>query len=167
MKAAPAIGAFTMAMSLAHLPPMKNAGRDLLLAVAGFGIATIIFGISRSFPLSLAMLFLTGAFDNISVVVRHTLVALLTPDEMRGRVSAVNNVFIGASNELGGAESGLTARLFGPIWAVIGGGIGTIVVVIATAVIWPQLRRFGSLQDAHPAETQADLAELESRTNVE
>jgi MFS family permease len=146
---------------------MKNAGRDLLLAVAGFGIATIIFGISRSFPLSLAMLFLTGAFDNISVVVRHTLVALLTPDEMRGRVSAVNNVFIGASNELGGAESGLTARLFGPIWAVIGGGIGTIVVVIATAVIWPQLRRFGSLQDAHPAETQADLAELESRTNVE
>ena len=148
MKAAPAVGAFAMAVCLAHLPPMKRAGRDLLLAVAGFGVATIVFGLSRSLPLSLAMLFLTGAFDNISVVVRSTLVQVLTPDAMRGRVSAVNNVFIGASNELGGWESGLTARAFGPLGSVVGGGIGTLVVVVATTVIWPQVRRFGSLTGA-------------------
>jgi MFS family permease len=152
LRAAPAVGAFVMALLIAHLPPMKNAGRDLLLAVAGFGIATIIFGISTSFWLSLAMLFLTGAFDNISVVVRHTLVQVLTPDDMRGRVSAVNNVFIGASNELGGWESGLTAKFFGPVWSVVGGGIGTLVVVAATALIWPTLRTFGSLHDAKPIE---------------
>jgi sugar phosphate permease len=120
--------------------------------VVGFGCATIIFGLSRSFVLSLLMLFLTGAFDNISVVVRHTLVQVLTPDSMRGRVSAVNNVFIGASNELGGFESGLTAQLLGPIASVIVGGIGTIVVVLAVAGIWPQVQRFGSLADAKPIE---------------
>jgi len=154
LRAAPALGAATMAMLIAHLPPMKNAGRDLLLAVIGFGVATIIFGLSRNFWLSLAMLYLTGAFDNISVVVRHTLVQVLTPDEMRGRVSAVNNVFIGASNELGGWESGLTAQIFGPIVSVVGGGIGTILVVLATAFTWPQLRRFGSLHDAQPIEEE-------------
>jgi MFS family permease len=99
MRAMPAVGAVMMALTLAHLPPMKKAGWTLLWAVAGFGVATIVFGISTSFPLSLAMLFLTGALDNISVVVRHTLVQVLTPDAMRGRVSAVNYVFIGASNE--------------------------------------------------------------------
>jgi MFS family permease len=133
---------------------MKHAGRDLLLAVIGFGAATIVFGVSRNFWLSLAMLYLTGAFDNISVVVRHTLVQVLTPDEMRGRVSAVNNVFIGASNELGGWESGLTAQIFGPVISVVGGGIGTILVVLATAFTWPQLRRFGSLHDAQPIEEE-------------
>jgi MFS family permease len=148
MRAAPAIGALSMAMLVAHLPPMKHAGRNLLYAVIGFGLATIVFGLSRSFALSLLMLFLTGAFDNISVVVRHTLVQVLTPDEMRGRVSAVNNVFIGASNELGGFESGLTAQIFGPIWSVVGGGIGTILVVLAANAIWPQVRQFGSLEDA-------------------
>jgi hypothetical protein len=96
------------------------------------------------------MLFLTGAFDNISVVVRHTLVQVLTPDVMRGRVSAVNNVFIGASNELGGFESGLTARIFGTITSVVGGGIGTIAVVLMVMFIWPQVRRFGSLVSAKP-----------------
>ncbi|HSV13753.1 MAG TPA: MFS transporter [Tepidisphaeraceae bacterium] len=152
LRAAPALGAATMAMAIAHLPPMKRAGRDLLLAVIGFGVATIVFGLSKSFWLSLAMLYLTGAFDNISVVVRHTLVQVLTPDEMRGRVSAVNNVFIGASNELGGWESGLTAQIFGPVISVVGGGIGTILVVIATALTWPRLRQFGSLHDAKPIE---------------
>jgi MFS family permease len=152
MRAAPAIGAMAMAMVVAHLPPMKHAGRNLLLAVAGFGAATIIFGLSKSFTLSLMMLFLTGAFDNISVVVRHTLVQVLTPDSMRGRVSAVNNVFIGASNELGGFESGLTAQLFGPICSVVAGGIGTILVVFAVAAIWPQVRKFGSLAEAKPIE---------------
>jgi len=146
-----------MALVVAHLPPMKHAGRNLLLAVAGFGLATIIFGLSKSFTLSLIMLFLTGAFDNISVVVRHTLVQVLTPDSMRGRVSAVNNVFIGASNELGGFESGLTAQLFGPLWSVVGGGIGTILVVFGVAAIWPQVRKFGSLADARPIEEASPL----------
>jgi MFS family permease len=154
MRAAPAIGAFSMGLLVAHMPPMKHAGRNLLLAVAGFGVATIIFGLSKSFTLSLTMLFLTGAFDNISVVVRHTLVQVLTPDSMRGRVSAVNNVFIGASNELGGFESGLTAQLFGPIWSVVAGGIGTILVVMSVAAIWPQVRKFGSLADAKPIEEE-------------
>lgn len=152
MRAAPAIGALAMGLIVAHLPPMKHAGRNLLLSVAGFGLATIVFGLSRSFLLSLAMLFLTGAFDNISVVVRHTLVQVLTPDSMRGRVSAVNNVFIGASNELGGFESGLTAQWLGPVRSVVAGGIGTILVVMAVASIWPQVEKFGSLADAKAIE---------------
>jgi hypothetical protein len=98
------------------------------------------------------MLLLTGAFDNISVVVRSTLVQVLTPDSMRGRVSAVNNVFIGASNELGGFESGLAARMIGLIPSVVAGGIGTIVVVLSVAGVWPQVRKFGSLADAKPVE---------------
>jgi MFS family permease len=150
LRAAPALGALAMGLTIAHLPPMKRAGRDMLWAVAGFGVATIVFGLSRNFWLSLVMLFLTGATDNISVLVRHTLVQVLTPDAMRGRVSAVNNIFVGASNELGGFESGLTARLFGPVVSVVGGGIGTIVVVLLTEVIWPQVRRFGSLLNAKP-----------------
>jgi MFS family permease len=152
MRAAPAVGAFTMAMILAHTPPMKRAGRNLLLAVAGFGAATIVFGLSRNYWLSLAMLALTGAFDNVSVVVRHTLVQLLTPDDMRGRVSAVNQVFIGSSNELGGFESGTTAHFFGTVWSVVLGGVGTILVVCAVAWKWPEVRRFGSLQDARPSQ---------------
>jgi len=150
LRASPALGALLGAILMAHLPPMKRAGRAMLLAVAGFGLATIIFGLSTSFWLSIAMLFLAGVFDNVSVMVRHTLVQLLTPDPMRGRVSAVNNIFIGASNELGGFESGLTARIFGPVISVVGGGIGTLVVVLATTVIWPQVRRFGSLVEARP-----------------
>jgi len=145
LRAAPSIGAFVMALSLAYLPPMKSAGRSLLLAVIGFGLATIVFGISKSFWLSMLMLFLAGALDNISVVVRHTLVQLLTPDNMRGRVSAVNNVFIASSNELGGFESGLVAQFFGPIISVVSGGIGTILVVLAVAFIWPQVQKYGSL----------------------
>ena len=119
----------------------------MLWSVAGFGAATIVFGLSHSFALSFVMLLLTGAFDNISVVVRHTLVQLLTPDSMRGRVSAVNSVFIGASNELGALESGLTAALWGPVISVVAGGAGTILVVIAAALIWPELRKFGKLND--------------------
>ncbi len=148
LRAAPAVGAFLMAVIIAHLPPMQRAGKTLLWAVAGFGMATIVFGMSRSFWLSLLMLLLTGAFDNISVVVRHTLVQLRTPDYMRGRVSAVNSVFIGTSNELGGFESGLAAALFGPVVSVVGGGIGTIAVVLAVALLWPQIRRLNSLQDS-------------------
>jgi MFS family permease len=148
LRAAPSIGAVAMAFLQAHLPPLKHAGRSLLVAVAAFGCAIIVFGLSRWFALSFAMLLLTGAFDNISVVIRHTLVQLLTPDDMRGRVSAVNNMFIGASNDLGEFESGLVAHLFSLKTSVVGGGIGTIVVVILVALIWPEVRRFGSLREA-------------------
>ena len=117
----------------------------MLLSVAGFGLATIVFGVSRSFGLSMLMLFLTGALDNISVVIRHTLVQLLTPDHLRGRVSAVNSLCIGASNELGGFESGVVAHYFGPVVSVVSGGIGTILVVIAISLGMPKLRRYDQL----------------------
>ena len=145
LRAAPAIGAFVMAVTIAYLPPMQNAGRTLLWCVTGFGAATIIFGASHWFWLSLLMLFFTGVFDSVSVVVRQTLVQLLTPDEMRGRISAVNNIFIGTSNEFGAVESGLTAALFGPVWSVIAGGIGTMLVVLAVALKWPETRKIGAL----------------------
>jgi MFS family permease len=147
LRAAPSIGAFGMALAIAHLPPMNRAGRNMLIAVAGFGLATVVFGYSRDFWLSMGMLVLTGAFDNVSVVIRHTLVQTLTPDEMRGRVSAVNSIFIGSSNQIGTLESGLTAAWLGTVPSVVLGGVGTIVVVVFAAVAWPQLRRFGRL---HP-----------------
>ncbi len=145
LRAAPAIGAFGMAVTIAYLPPMRHAGRTLLWCVTGFGLATIVFGLSTWFWLSLAMLFLTGLFDSVSMVVRQTLVQLLTPDEMRGRVSAVNNIFIGTSNEFGALESGLTAAVFGPVISVVAGGIGTILVVLAVGLKWPQMRKIGAL----------------------
>ena len=154
LRAAPAAGAFCMALLLAYLPPMRHAGRNLLLAVAGFGVVTILFGLSESFWFSLAMLTLTGAFDNISMVVRQTLIQLLTPDRMRGRVLAVNYVFIGASNELGGLESGLVAHWFGPVISVVSGGIGTILVALATALAAPALRLFGALHEARSDEEE-------------
>lgn len=145
LRAAPAIGSFGMAVVIAFLPPMGRAGRTLLWCVSGFGLATIVFGLSTWFWLSLVMLFVTGVFDSVSVVVRQTLVQLLTPDEMRGRVSAVNNIFIGTSNEFGAVESGLTAAVFGPVVSVVAGGIGTILVVLAVAWKWPQVRKIGKL----------------------
>jgi MFS family permease len=145
MRAAPAVGAFVTALAVAYLPPMKQAGKALLWCVTCFGIATIVFGISKVLWLSLGMLFIAGAFDSVSVIVRGSIVQLVTPDEMRGRVSAVNNIFIGTSNEFGALESGLTAALFGPVLSVVGGGIGTILVVIAVAMIWPETRKIGAL----------------------
>jgi len=145
MRAAPSIGAVLMAITLAHLPPFQHAGRTLLWAVAGFGLATIIFGISTWFWLSLLMLLILGALDNISVVIRASLLLTHTPDEMRGRVSSVNSIFISASNELGGFESGAVAALVGPVLTVIGGGIGTILVVLAVARRWPEMRRLRTL----------------------
>jgi MFS family permease len=147
LRAAPSIGALLVSFLLAYRPPFKKAGRALLLAVAGFGIATIIFGLSHSFWLSLSMLFLLGGLDNISVVIRNTLLLVRTPDAMRGRVSAVHALFVTASNELGGFESGLAAQLLGPILAVAGGGVGTVVVVILVALLWPEMRRLGQLSE--------------------
>jgi MFS family permease len=145
LRAAPAVGALVMAMILAHRPPLRHAGRALLMSVAGFGAATIVFGLSRNVWLSLVMLTLSGALDNVSVVIRGTLMQLLTPDEMRGRVAAVNSVFISSSNELGALESGLTAYWFGPVVSVVGGGVGTILVVLNAMIAWPALRRLGPL----------------------
>ena len=152
LRAAPAIGAFCVAILMVYLPPMKHAGRAMLLSVAGFGVATIIFGLSQSLLLSFAMLFLTGAFDNVSMVVRGTLQQLLTPDHMRGRVSAVSSIFIGASNELGGLESGLVAHWLGPVVSVVAGGFGTLVVVGMAALVSPELRGFGAMTEAKPIE---------------
>jgi hypothetical protein len=121
--------------------------------VAGFGAATVGFGLSRSFPLSLLLLALVGGFDMVSVVVRGTLVQLLTPDELRGRVGAVNALFIGTSNELGGFESGAAAALFDQVIAVVGGGICSILIVLGVAHIWPEVARFGSLHHAAPSAT--------------
>ena len=138
--AAPSLGACSMAVIQAHRPSHRNAGKTMLIAVLGFGAATIVFGLSKSFWLSIFMLFILGVCDNISVVIRLTLIQLLTPDEMRGRVSALNGVFIGTSNELGGFESGLVAGLFGPVVSVVAGGIGTLLVVFSVARLWPQIR---------------------------
>src|SRR5215469_17049204 len=145
MRATPAIGAFMMALVVAHVPPMKQAGRTLLWCVSGFGIATILFGLSKIFWLSLGLLFLIGVFDSVSVIIRGSIVQLVTPDEMRGRVSSVNNIFIGTSNEFGALESGLTAALFGPVISVVAGGVGTILVVLGVALRWPETRNIGAL----------------------
>lgn len=158
MRSGPAIGALLMSFYLARHGGMQRAGKTLLWSVVAFGIFTIIFGFSRSFPLSLLMLILLGAVDMISVVIRHTLVQLLTPDHMRGRVQAVNGLFIGASNELGGFESGAVASLFdrpddpafGPTVSVVSGGIGTIVVVAIVACLSPGLRKYDRLGDGAP-----------------
>jgi MFS family permease len=141
LRAAPAIGAVLMALLIAYKPPRANAGRNLLLSVSAFGLATILFGLSTNFYLAWFFLFLTGAFDNVSVVIRHTILQLCTPDDMRGRVSAVNGIFIGSSNEIGAFESGVTARAFGLKPSIIAGGILTILVVVITAKLSPKLRK--------------------------
>jgi MFS family permease len=145
LRSAPAAGAAAMAIWLAHHPLQRRAGRTLFVAVAVFGLATIAFGLSSWFPLSLAALIVLGAADMISVVLRQTLVQMETPDAMRGRVSAVNLVFIGASNELGEFESGVTAALFGTVPAVVIGGLGTLAVAALWAWKFPALRRIDKL----------------------
>lgn len=145
LQAAMPAGAVLCALTLAHRPPLQRAGRAMLLAVVAFGVATVGFGISKWFWLSFAMLVLCGAVDNVSVVVRHTLVQLLSPDEKRGRVSAVNGLFIGTSNGMGEFESGVVAHWLGPVFSVVSGGIGTILVVLAVAWIWPEIRKYGRL----------------------
>ncbi len=145
LRTAPAIGAGAMAMLLAHRPLRRKIGVTMLWAVAGFGVFTIVFGISHSLVLSLIALTLAGASDMISVVIRGTLVQIATPDEMRGRVNAVDMVFVGASNELGEFESGLTAHWFGAVPAVILGGVGTLIVIGIWAWRFPELRRADQL----------------------
>ena len=142
LRAAPSVGAIAMAVTMAHSPRIRRAGPVMLWSVAGFGLATIGFGLSRSIWLSCAMLALTGAFDNISVVLRQSVLQTRTPDFVRGRVMAVNSIFINCSNSLGAVESGWTAAWFGPILSVAGGGAAAIAVVAICALISPALRKW-------------------------
>lgn len=150
-RAALAAGALGMALAQAHLPPFRHAGRVMLMAVGLFGICMIAFGLSQNFYVSLVLLAIAGAADNVSVVIRHSLVNLLTPDPMRGRVLAANQVFIGASNDIGNVEAALVAAVIGPAGSVVLGGVGTIVVVAYIAMRYPQVRKLGRLRDVEPA----------------
>ena len=141
LRAAPSVGALGMSLYVTRYPLQRHVGKRLLGAVAIFGLATLVFGVSRSFWLSLLALAVTGAADCISVVTRSTLVQLETPDEMRGRVSAVNSIFIGASNQLGEFESGSTAALLGPVGSVVLGGVGTMLVAALWFKLFPALAR--------------------------
>jgi MFS family permease len=141
LRSAPMAGAVLMSLVIAYRPPMVNAGKYLLIGVTGFGLSIILFALSRNFYLSLALLMLSGMFDNISVIIRATTLQLLTPDEMRGRVASVNSIFIGSSNEIGSFESGVAAKLMGLIPSVIFGGGMTLLVVGLTAKFAPLLRR--------------------------
>jgi len=141
LRASPAIGAGSMALLLAHRPFRSRAGATMLWCVGGFGAFTVLFGVSRSLLLSMVALMLVGSMDMVSVVVRSTLIQIATPDEMRGRVSAVEMIFVGASNEIGQFESGITAQWFGAVPAVILGGIGTLIITGLWAWNFPELRR--------------------------
>jgi MFS family permease len=164
LRAAPSVGAVTMALFTAHWPPWKKAGRVMLWGVAGYGVATLVFGVSKIFWLSMLALALTGMFDNISVVVRQTVMQMITPDAMRGRVSAITFLFISCSNELGELESGLTARWLGAVGSVVLGGIGTLLVVLGSTFVFPEIGRLGRLQELKPAElAHATEEELEER----
>ena len=154
LRTAPGVGAAMMAVLLAHRPLRGRSGTTLLWAVAGFGVFTIIFGVSRSLTVSLIALLLLGASDMVSVIIRATLTQLATPDEMRGRVTAVDMIFIGTSNEFGQFESGVTAQWFGTVPAVILGGVGTLVVIALWAWWFPDLRKAGELHSISSASLQ-------------
>ncbi len=166
LRAAPSVGALTTALLLTRLPPWKRPGRVLLFAVVGFGLATFGFGLSKNIALSLACLYLVGACDAVSVVVRMTLEQMITPDRLRGRVSAVNYVFIGFSNEMGAFESGTVASLIGTVPSVLVGGVGAVIVAGIVALRWPQLARIGPLHELHPLEPEHDDLTAMTRESV-
>lgn len=147
LRAAPAVGAFITMLITAYVPLSKNAGMRLLAAIFGFGVCIIVFGLSTLFWVSVLALFFSGVFDGISVVIRQTILQIKTPDNMRGRVSAVNSMFVGSSNELGAFESGLTARLMGTVTAVVFGGSMTLLVVLTTGIISPTFRKLDLTKD--------------------
>jgi len=148
LRTSPAIGAVMMSLLLGRFPISRNVGKTMLIAVAVFGVATIVFAVSTNIALSVAMLLILGAADTISVVVRTSLVQLLTPDAMRGRVNAINSLFIGTSNQLGEFESGTLAGFVGPVWAVALGGIGTLGVVLLWTRLFPQLPKVQTFREA-------------------
>lgn len=151
LRAAPAVGSVLMAVYMAYKPVSAKAGKKMLLCVAGFGVCIILFGLSTSFWFSLLLLALSGAFDSVSVIIRSTLMHTLTPEYMKGRVSSVNNIFVGSSNEIGAFESGFTAKLMGVVPAVVFGGVMTLVVVGVTAFKADKLRNLDVLPEAEPA----------------
>ena len=148
LRAAPAVGALLMSLALTRWPLERHVGRTLLWAVACFGFATVIFGLSNSFWISILALIMTGAADSISVVVRLTVMQMETPDEMRGRVAAVNSIFIGASNQLGEFESGAVAELWGAPFSVISGGIGTLLISLLWWPLFPELAKRDRMQES-------------------
>jgi MFS family permease len=153
LRAAPSFGALTMALAVQRMRPWARPGVMLLCAVAGFGIATIGFGLSTNFALSMLCLYATGVFDEISVVIRSTIQQTITPDRLRGRVSAVNYVFVGFSNELGAFESGAAATLFGPVLATVGGGVVSILIAGVVMLVWRDLPKVGPLHTLQPIDT--------------
>ncbi len=147
LRAAPAVGAFITMFVSAYLPMNKNAGMKLLIAIFGFGVCIIVFGLSTLYWLSVVALFFSGIFDGISVVIRQTILQLKTPDDMRGRVLAVNSIFVGSSNELGAFESGVTAKLMGTVTAVVFGGSMTLLTVLVTGFVSPTFRKLDLQKD--------------------
>ncbi|CAM1334335.1 MFS transporter [Tenacibaculum aestuariivivum] len=147
LRAAPAIGAFLTMLVTAYIPISRNAGMKLLMAIFGFGICIIVFGVSSIFWVSIVALFFSGVTDGVSMVIRQTILQLKTPDHMRGRVASVNSMFVGSSNELGAFESGVTAKLMGTVTAVVFGGTMTLITVITTGIINPTLRKLDLTND--------------------
>jgi MFS family permease len=151
LRTAPAIGALSLSLLFGRRPIRRHAGRVMFGAVATFGVATVTFGLSHWFLLSFVALVFLGASDVVSVVIRSSLVAILTPDAMRGRVNAVNSLFIGTSNQAGEFESGVTAALLGPVGAVVMGGIGTILVAVIFFRLFPALAKIDAVSDVAAA----------------
>jgi MFS family permease len=147
LRAAPAVGAFLTMLTTAYIPISRRAGMKLLIAVFGFGISIIVFGLSSVFWISVVALFFSGVTDGVSMVIRQTILQLKTPDHMRGRVSSVNSMFVGSSNELGAFESGLTAKLMGTVRAVVFGGTMTLITVFTTGIVSPSFRNLDLEKD--------------------
>ena len=156
LRAAPAVGAFLTMLLTAYIPISKNAGKKLLIAIFGFGICIIVFGVSTTFWVSIIALFFSGVTDGVSMVIRQTILQLKTPDNMRGRVASVNSMFIGSSNELGAFESGVTAKLMGTVTAVVFGGTMTLITVLTTAAVSPSFRALDLAKDLKVHENHED-----------
>lgn len=154
LRAAPAVGAFLTMLITAYIPISKNAGMKLLVAIFGFGVSIIVFGLSSIFWVSVAALFFSGVTDGVSMVIRQTILQLKTPDHMRGRVASVNSMFVGSSNELGAFESGLTAKLMGTVTAVVFGGTMTLLTVVTTGIVSPSFRRLDLRKDLEAHENE-------------
>lgn len=158
LRAAPAAGAVVASVYLAHRPPFRRSGRALLYAVGTFALCIVGFGLSRSFTLSLALLAISGMADNVSVLIRSTLLQVLTPAQLLGRVSSVNAIFVGSSNELGAFESGVAARLLGAVPSVVLGGLASLSVVVVIGTVVPRLRRLGRIEELTPVEMRPNAA---------
>jgi predicted MFS family arabinose efflux permease len=159
LRAAPSVGAVAMALITTHLKPWRHAGRTMLWTVLGYGLGTLLFGLSKIFWLSMGALVLVGGFDNVSVIIRQTMVQMLAPNQMRGRIASVSMIFISCSNELGEFESGLTARWMGPVGSLVFGSLGTVLIVAGAAWLFPELKKLGRLHEMKPIEIEKVTSE--------